>query len=134
MNISFKLNLEGVNPETKPNEFLPDSAINTYLSSFSTKNLIVLSKLLPEKKWRFEPDESQPNAKVTYEFDLEFLEFKSNINYGYNNSNMKLNLTNMGGGHERYGQVRNGKFLSYFIFLFFHFKIFFNFNLKKSFR
>jgi len=62
---------------------------------------------LPEKKWRFEEDETQPNAKVTYEFDLEFLEFKSSTNYyGYNNSNMKLNLANM--GHDKYGQNRSG--------------------------
>ena len=110
MNITFKLNIEGLNPETKPNEFIPGDAINTHIGSYNSKNLIVLSKFLPEKKWRFEPDETQPNVKINYEFDLEFLEFKSNNTnyYGYNNSNMRLNLANMG-GHERYGQVRNGK-------------------------
>lgn len=109
MNITLKLNIEGVNPETKPNEFIPGGAIVTHLGSFNSKNLIVLNKLFPEKKWRFEADESQPNAKLTYEFDLEFLEFKANNTnyYGYNNNNMRLNLANMG-GHERYGQVRNG--------------------------
>lgn len=117
MNISLKLNLEGVNQETKPNEFIPAGAINTDIGSYSSKNLIVLSKLAHEKKWRFEPDETQPNAKITYEFDFEFLEFKSNTNYyGYNNSNMRLNLANMGGGHEKYGQVRNGKVFFYNFF------------------
>lgn len=105
--MNFKI--DGVNAETKANEFIPGGTIITNVGSYSNKNLLVLNKILPEKPWRFEPNETQPEAKLTYEVDVEYLEFKPTSNYyGYNNQNMRLNLANMG-GHERYGQVRSGK-------------------------
>ena len=49
------------------------------------KNLCVLTKINTEKNWSFEPDSTQPEANIEYDFDIELLEFKSMSSnyYGY---------------------------------------------------
>ncbi len=105
----MNIKIEGTHADNKPNEFIPEGAIITNLGSYNTKNLFVLNKILPENPWRFEPSENQPNAKISYEIEVEYLEFKPTGNYyGYNNQNIRLNLNNIS-GQEKYGQVRSGK-------------------------
>ena len=99
-----------MNPESKLNEFIPSGPIVTNVSGFSTKNLCILNKIIPDKEWTFEPNETQPEAAISYEYDIEFLEYKSvNTNYyGYNQQNVRLNFSGIN-QDLRYGQVKAGK-------------------------
>lgn len=87
----------------------------TNISSYAIKNICVLSKINIEKNWRFQPDEAQADASITYEFDTKFLEYKpmnNNNYYGYNSQNIRLNFSNMN-QDPRYGQVRSGTIIKF---------------------
>jgi hypothetical protein len=131
VNVNLKIFLTNLNEETKPNEFIPCDTISTFVPCYSVKNLCVLTKCNTEKNWSFEPDSTQPEAAIEYDFDIELLEFKSmNSNYyGYgqgqnqnrlyfNNQDPSYARVNSGSVGNRYTGVSNGNF-NFLVYIFF---------------
>lgn len=122
VNINFKIFVNNLHEDTKPNEFIPNDTICTNVSSYTVKNLCVLSKINTDKNWSFESDSTQPEASIEYDFDIEMLEFKSmNSNYYGYGQNQRLYFSNQdsygrqnsSSSGNRYTGITNSNFNSF---------------------
>jgi hypothetical protein len=103
------------------NEFIPAGKCVNNVPNFMSKNLLVLSKIIPNNPWSFEKSDGE--LDITFEIKLEVIEYKTmgsgmNMNFstaGYPKNREIMNFglhsldlntgTTRGSGNKKYGAV-----------------------------